>query len=104
MRSSGTLFKQSPSRLSLILTTVGLFLWVIALIAVTVPFWPQVWYRLRPQTSQQLAGILAQEVGKDAATESPTVKARTLPPFDPGLPKENGVTIIKIGVSTQIRE
>ncbi|OGY18662.1 MAG: hypothetical protein A2900_02600 [Candidatus Chisholmbacteria bacterium RIFCSPLOWO2_01_FULL_50_28] len=107
MRLSGTLFKQAPSRLSLIVTTAGLFLWFVALILVTIPFWPQVWYRLRPQTSQQLAGVLVEGAGISAnsvASESATEKTRTLPPFDPSLPRENGVTIIKIGVSTQIRE
>jgi len=105
MRPAATIFKQAPSRLSLSITTAGLFLWFVAFILVTIPFWPQVWYRLRPQTSQQLANVLAQGFSANAvASESAKIKERKLPPFDPNLPQENGVTIPRISVSTQIRE
>jgi len=90
---------------------LGFLSWFLALIFALLPSWPHIYYRLSPQTSENLAQTLSQ------TTSSPPQKSKTtpttppkptptpnLPPIDPSLPRENGLIIEAIGVRGKIHQ
>lgn len=91
--------------------SLGLLLWLSAIILALLPSWPHLYYRLFPQTSGTLASTIASTVTQDSlpvqedstksAVPTPTPK---LPDLDLSLPKENGLIIDKIGVKGEIHE
>ena len=91
---------------------LGLSLWVLTVIFVAAPIWPYVFYRLSPSTSEVLASTIGTTVTKIVIPTVVEESSRSLehtrddnpPPFDPSLPKENGLIIEKIGVRGEIHE
>lgn len=103
--------------------TLGIFLWLSAVIFTLAPIWPHVYYRLSPNTSEVLATTLSRSVipakaGIRITPRSPSVvppngtKGDGDPsvalakggPIDKTLPKENGLIIDKIGVRGELHE
>jgi len=93
--------------------TLGIFLWLFAVIFTLAPIWPHVYYRLSPSTSE----VLAQTLGTKPVSRPKKVPAtsppyeggdregvKRQPPIDKTLPKENGLIIDKIGVRGQLHE
>lgn len=101
---------------------VGVSLWILAVVFVILPAWPNIYYRISPNTSEILASTIAYTVTESPLTTNesspkPTVTTSTtvaptpkitptasLPEFDPSLPDQNGLIIDKIGVRGQIHE
>jgi hypothetical protein len=93
--------------------TIGILLWLSAIILALLPSWPHLFYRLFPGTSDALASTLASTFSLNEATASspihntgyiiPNTSPR-LPDVDPSLPKDNGLIIDKIGVKGAIHE
>lgn len=96
--------------------TTGITLWVVAVLFALLPVWPNIYYRISPQTSETLASTIAstasqkafatsQSVQKSPISVTPTpTPTPSLPDFNPTLPAENGLIIDKIGVRGQIHE
>lgn len=90
--------------------SLGVFLWLFAIILALLPSWPHLFYRLFPQTSGTLATTIASTVTQETATtlnspiSTPKTNEPSLPEVDPSLPKENGLVIEKIGVKGEIHE
>jgi sortase (surface protein transpeptidase) len=89
--------------------TIGVVLWLSAIVLALLPSWPHLFYRLFPATSGNLASTIASTVaiGNLPAETTPSAKitpAPKLPDIDPSLPKENGLIIDKIGVKGAIHE
>lgn len=90
--------------------SLGIILWLSAIILAFLPSWPHLYYRLFPQTSGTLASTIASTVAGDntppptSPLTTPETEEPTLPDVDPALPKENGLIITKIGVQGQIHE
>ena len=94
----------------------GITLWIAAVIFALLPVWPNIYYRLSPQTSETLASTIAYTVSEEAvATTQPSpisppqitltpTPTLPLPDVDPSLPVENGLIIDKIGVRGEIHE
>ncbi len=98
---------------------LGVSLWIMAIIFALFPIWPNIYYRIFPQTSESLASTIAYTVTKEAnaitvsPTPTPSISPKItpsptpqmpLPDFDPSLPEENGLIIDKIGVRGEIHE
>ena len=96
---------------------LGISLWLLAVVFVILPSWPNFYYRISPQASETLASTIAYTVTeKPITTVTPSIKTPeivpsptptpkiTLPDFDPTLPEENGLIIDKIGVRGEIHE
>ena len=91
--------------------TIGVFLWLSAIILALLPSWPHLFYRLFPNTSNTLASTIASTADpviarNEITKQSPTteIKPANLPDVDPSLPKDNGLVINKIGVKGAIHE
>jgi sortase (surface protein transpeptidase) len=101
-------------------TNLGISLWILAIVFVLLPSWPNIYYRISPQTSEILASTIAYTVTEKPNTTispsiSPTISpvitptlsptpAISLPDFDATLPEENGLIVDKIGIRGQIHE
>ncbi len=101
---------------------LGISLWLLAVVFVILPSWPNIYYRISPQTSEILASTIAYTVteqrvpsiepSKNVVTPTPTLTPQVtptpspliLPDFDPSLPEENGLIIEEIGVRGEIHE
>lgn len=90
--------------------SLGIVLWLSAIILALLPSWPHLYYRLFPSTSGTLASTIASTVSQDqtltntSPINTPGTSEPALPDVDPSLPKENGLIIDKIGVKGQIHE
>jgi sortase (surface protein transpeptidase) len=90
--------------------TLGIVLWLSAIILALLPSWPHLYYRLFPGTSNTLASTIASTVQNISLTTplvkegSGEIKKPPLPDIDPSLPKDNGLIIDKIGVKGAIHE
>jgi len=91
--------------------SIGVFLWLSAIILALLPSWPHLYYRLFPNTSVSLASTIASTVDPVIARSettkqppTPEIKSPILPDIDLTLPKENGLIINKIGVKGAIHE
>ena len=106
-------------------THLGTAFWALAATFALLPSWPQLYYRLSPKASNQLATTLANTAvsplskgdqgglkptpspseGEGSGVRSkPTQPEVSLPPQDPSLPTQNGLIIDKIGVQGEIHE
>lgn len=106
-RRRGVIYWNKPSTLSFIFSILAAVSIGIAVLSVSVPVLPMVWYRIRPGTSSALARILARPAVSfgDLLAASGEREIETYqPPVDPTLPKQNRIRIAKIGVDTQIYE
>jgi len=109
-----------PRHSKKIYLSLGLIFWFSATVFALLPSWPHLYYRLYPNTSNELASTIASTVSKDnfpvvspsptvttsprpTATPTPTPTPR-LPDVDPSLPIKNGLIIDKIGVRGEIHE
>ena len=73
---------------------MGFFFLTIALIAIMIPIWPYIWYRINPQETDKEVEKIVKEITEEAISN--------LPPFDPSLPEGLFVIIPKIGVESPI--
>lgn len=89
-------------------TNLGISLWLLAVVFVILPVWPNVYYRLSPNTSSDLATTIAYTVTEKPSTTIDSSKntplSDQLPSVDPSLPVENGLIIDSIGVRGEIHE
>ena len=94
-------------------TTIGVSLWILALVFAVLPVWPYIYYRLSPNASERLASTIAYTVTSkglpinesSSAVTTPSLSLFTpLPKLDPSLPEKNGLIIYKIGVKGEINE
>src|SRR3989344_321256 len=104
---------------------LGISLWILTVIFAVTPIWPYVFYRLSPGTSDTLAATIGNTANvipaNNVIPNSTVIPAKAgiytnnldprvreddnpPPPFDPSLPKENGLLIEKIGVRGEIHE
>ena len=86
---------------------MGFFFLTIALIAIMIPIWPYIWYRLNPkETDKDVEKIVKEitppEVDIEKKEEIIEEAISNLPPFDPSLPEGLFVIIPKIGVESPI--
>lgn len=103
----GIIFLQKRSRLSLLFSLVSAILLLSALVIVLLPSLPQLIYRIRPNTSDDLARILARPAvtfGDLLAVSGDQESQAYQPPFEPSLPESAWIRIPKIGVDTGIIE
>jgi sortase (surface protein transpeptidase) len=106
-RKRGVVYWSKPSTLSFILSVFAAFLIGLAVLSISVPIVPMIWYRVRPGASSTLAEILARPAvtfGDLLAASGERELEAYQPPLDPSLPKENRLRIPKIGVDTPILE
>jgi sortase (surface protein transpeptidase) len=108
-RKRGVIWLSRPSTLSVIFSMLSTVLIVTALMAAGIPVIWMGWYRLKPETSQQLAMILQKPVTsfsnllEKEVVDQPEVIIYQ-PPWDTTLSQENMIKIEKIGVETAIVE
>lgn len=95
--------KKILKTLSRIYLIGGIILIIFAFAALSVSFYPNIWYALREEASDEDTNSIAQVV-ENIDTEVEEEKERPLPPLDENLPKENQIKITSIGVDSQIIE
>lgn len=84
---------------------IGAFLsFLLAFVMISYPVVALVWNLIFPQTSAQLAEVLAQPVTTQEVQTIEPESTFVLPPQDPSLPAQPTVRIPKIGVDTPILE
>jgi len=95
--------KKILKTLSRIYLIGGIVLILFAFATLSVSFYPNIWYTLREQASDEDTTSIAQVVEK-IDTEVEEKKEKPLPPLDESLPKENWIKITSIGVDSKIIE
>lgn len=104
---SGVIYWSKPSTLSFLLSIAAVLLIGFAVLSVSVPIIPIIWYRIQPGVSSALANILARPAVTfgDLLAFSGEKEVEVYQPFlDQNLAKENRLLIPKIGVDTEILE
>ena len=84
---------------------MGFFFLTIALIAIMIPIWPYIWYRINPQeTGKEVEKIVKEIIPQETEMEEKEDEEviSNIPPFDPSLPEGLFVIIPKIGVESPI--
>ena len=80
----------------------GIVLVFLAFAALSVSFYPNIWYSLKDDASAQDTTSIAQVVEDKQEPEVEEKIERSLPPLDETLPKENIIKISTIGVDAEI--
>jgi len=84
---------------------VGFSFLTIALIAIMVPIWPYIWYRINPKESDKDIEKIVKEIippQKEIKEEKKDEERSNIPPLDGSLPEGLFVIIPKIGVESPI--
>lgn len=95
--------KKVLKTLSKIYLVGGIVLIFFAFAALSVSFYPNIWYTLREQASDEDTTSIAQVI-ENIEPEEKENKERYLPPYDSLLPKENIIKISSIGVDSTVIE
>lgn len=80
---------------------LGFFFLFLALVAIFVPIWPYVWYRLNPTETDRDIEKIVREITPEIIEKKEETISR-IPPLDPSLPEESFVIIPKISVESPI--
>lgn len=80
---------------------LGFFFLFLALVAIFVPIWPYVWYRLNPTETDRDIEKIVREITPEIIEKKEETISR-IPPLDPSLPEEAFVIIPKISVESPI--
>ncbi|HAM37508.1 MAG: hypothetical protein US24_C0035G0006 [candidate division WS6 bacterium GW2011_GWC2_36_7] len=91
-------------RLSKIYNLIGIFLIFVAFCIVAITFYPQIWYSINKQASQQELQSLTTIIPIDTTEQENNNTVSTLPPLDPSLSATNTIIITSIGVNSSIIE
>jgi LPXTG-site transpeptidase (sortase) family protein len=98
--------KNFSDKMKKVYTFIGFFLLSIALIAIFIPIWPYVWYRINPTETIKETEKIAKEIIPLKEVKKVEPKAPTpvpnIPPLDPSLPEGLFTMIPKIGVESPI--
>jgi len=91
-------------KLSKIYNIIGIFLIFVAFCIVAITFYPQIWYSLNKEASQQELQSLTTIIPVDTTKQENNTTVYTLPPFDSSLSTTNTIIIPSIGVNSSIIE
>lgn len=80
---------------------LGFFFLFLALVAIFVPIWPYVWYRLNPTETDRDIEKIVREITPEIIEKKEETISR-IPPLDPSLPEGSFVIIPKISVESPI--
>lgn len=111
-RKRWVVYKAGPSNLALFFLGAAIVSWLVFLVATGFPLYAWVYYRVKPDTSIKLSGLLAETAKTALQTAGGTVPSeervrlsrKVLPPYDESLFDGRWLIIPKISVDTPIRE
>lgn len=88
-------------RMNSIYIVIGFFFLLFALVAIMIPVWPYVWYRINPNETDRDVEKIVKEITPHKVEARENVISN-IPPIDPALPEGLFVIIPKIGVESPI--
>lgn len=105
--------KQTLKRIANVNIVIGVMLWIVAMLFISVPLFPNFWYQVNQNAINNEAKALTDNIDSDKKAyedqkpeepQEPEKPEDNLPPIDPTLPLENRIIISKIGVDAKIEE
>lgn len=93
--------KKFLEKITKIYTFLGFILLFIAVITITIPMWPYLWYRINPKETEKDIEKIIKEVTPEKI-EAKKEEISNIPEFDPSLPVGKYVIIPKINVESPI--